>query len=682
MERKIAPGINGAQPTHEITGSHSSPIIGLYGISGSGKSFLMKQLMEKLGPDSFEYYEGSNMIHSVTPGGLDTFYGLSEDEKVELRGYAIDKIKSECARSGKTGIVAGHFMLWPEAEETGTRVYTERDLATYSHILYVNTTPELMFHYRQKDAQKRRLPWSVQHLHRWQQTEIKELRELCREHNILFSTIFPNLVGQLSEFILDFQRHSEDYNLSSAEEHLDKALSAEYDTLETVLLIDADRTLTASDTGEIFWSKVTQPEGDSSPLQALFGSQLGYSYTAFRQAMILCEEATADSEFDALCQCVASQTTLYPEIVRLLRLVGGYNHVHPIIVTCGLRRVWEKILHREGLSSTVDLLGGSRMTEGFVITPSVKRAIVNRVRSVHKAYAWAIGDSPLDLPMMIAADEAVVVVGEQDRRSKTMDAKLLAAIEDGLEARQALLPKNCPVRLDINRLPVVDFSDEDTVNKILKHRNPPGHLQFVHATDSNAAKLLMTPMRDASVEGPAQRKAHSEAGAFLALTYLSDFIGLEQVTIPHVQAHKTTGFRLRGERRTLIVALMRAGEPMAQGVNKVFPLATFLHANQPDDIKQHHTDHSDTVILVDSVINSGKTMVPFIQRIRRLHSAVRIVVVAGVIQEQAVRGCSPLRALARSFVLMVVALRISKNKYTGARETDTGNRLFGTLYLA
>jgi hypothetical protein len=76
--------------------------------------------------------------------------------------------------------------------------------------------------------------------------------------------------------------------------------------------------------------------------------------------------------------------------------------------------------------------------------------------------------------MMIAADEAVVVVGEQDRRSKTMDAQLLAAIEDGPEARQALLPKNCPVRLDIGRLPAIDFSDEDTVNEILKHRNPPG----------------------------------------------------------------------------------------------------------------------------------------------------------------------------------------------------------------
>lgn len=60
------------------------------------------------------------------------------------------------------------------------------------------------------------------------------------------------------------------------------------------------------------------------------------------------------------------------------------------------------------------------------------------------------------------------------------------------------------------------------------------------------------------------------------------------------------------------MALMRAGEPMAQGVNKVFPLATFLHVNQPDDVKQHHTDHSNTVILVDSVINSSKAIVLFI----------------------------------------------------------------------
>ncbi|KAL2782499.1 uracil phosphoribosyltransferase-domain-containing protein [Aspergillus keveii] len=680
MEPKLAQSANSAGTANGIIGS-SSPIIGLYGISGSGKSYLLKQLMEELGQDAFEYYEGSDMIHSVTPGGLDSFHRLREDEKAKLRRHAIDKIKSECAQSKKTGIVAGHFMLWAEEEETGTRVYTQNDLAVFTHILYVNTPAEVMFQRRQEDAQKYRPAWSIQHLHRWQQTEIKELRELCRAHNILFSTIYPNFVSQLPELILDFQRHTEDYNVSIAEHYLDKALSHEYETLETVILMDADRTLTASDTGAIFWTKVTQPEGDRNPFQVLFGSQLGYSYTAFRQAMLLCEEETADPEYDAICEDVVSQTTLYPEFVRLLRLVGKYSHVRPIIVTCGLRRVWEKVLHREGFSSTVKILGGGRLKDGFVVTPSVKKAMVDRVRSFHSAYTWAIGDSPLDLPMMTAADQAVVVVGEQGHRSKSMDGRLLAAVEQGLQARQALLPGDCPVRLDTSQLPVIDFGEEKTITEVLQHRIPPGRLQLVHATDSNAAKLLMTPMRDASVKGPAQRKAHSSAGKFLALAFLSDNIGLEETRIDHVQDRQTAGFRLRGEKRTLIVALMRAGEPMAQGVNKVFPEAGFLHANQVEDIEQRHIDHSDTIILVDSVINSGKTMVPFIQRVRRLHSAVRIVVVAGVIQEQAVQGCSPLRALARSFDLAIVALRISQNKYTGARETDTGNRLFGTTYL-
>jgi uracil phosphoribosyltransferase len=186
-------------------------------------------------------------------------------------------------------------------------------------------------------------------------------------------------------------------------------------------------------------------------------------------------------------------------------------------------------------------------------------------------------------------------------------------------------------------------------------------------------------MRNADINGPVLRDAHFEAGAYLAREFLSELIGLEELTIRHVQGNKTSGHRLLGEKRTLIAALMRGGEPMALGVNKVFPEATFLHASKPEDIERQDLEGKITVILVDSVINNGTTVVKFVQSIRSLHAAIRIVVVAGVVQDQAVSGCSPIKALARSSELTVVALRLSKNKYTGSGTTDTGNRLFNTI---
>lgn len=45
---------------------------------------------------------------------------------------------------------------------------------------------------------------------------------------------------------------------------------------------------------------------------------------------------------------------------------------------------------------------------------------------------------------------------------------------------------------------------------------------------------------------------------------------------------------------------------MAEGINDVFPHAMFVHASKPEDLKLHHIKQQESVILVDSVINSGK----------------------------------------------------------------------------
>ena len=54
----------------------------------------------------------------------------------------------------------------------------------------------------------------------------------------------------------------------------------------------------------------------------------------------------------------------------------------------------------------------------------------------------------------------------------------------------------------------------------------------------------------------------------------------------------------------------------------------------------HHIQVQRTVLLVDSVVNSGKTVVQFVQHIRNLHATIRVVVVAGVVQAQSVSGGS------------------------------------------
>jgi uracil phosphoribosyltransferase len=260
---------------------------------------------------------------------------------------------------------------------------------------------------------------------------------------------------------------------------------------------------------------------------------------------------------------------------------------------------------------------------------------------------------------------------------------LTNAIENnGFRGRQAVLASDVSPRLDATKLLLIQLTSNEFIDSVISRRSPRGSIDFIHATGSNAAKLLATPMRDAKFTGPVLREAHRRVGWYLATDFLARYVGVEEFPISHVQGHRATGHRLYHEQRTLIVALMRGGGPLALGVNDVFPRATLVEANRPEDIKARHLHGSVNVILVDSVINSGKTVAQFVEHIRRLHASVRLFVVAGVVQA----GFASPSNLAQSFAshakLSLVALRLSHNKFTGSGPTDTGDRLYNTTHLS
>lgn len=671
------------------TSDSKAVVIGLYGLPGSGKTYLLNQLKTELRQTDFTFYEGSQMIAALVPGGLDAFQSMGEDDKRQWRKKAIDAIGKNCTGSGQVAVVAGHFMFWLDAQEATVPVYTENDLEVFTHIFYLEVPSEVVAQRRLDDTDKIRPSISESHLQKWQQEEKTQLRDLCRSHDILFSLVSPcpSLLNKVSKMLQDFSRHTEEHNLTQAKIRLDDVLGTSQGHMKTVLFLDADKTLAAEDTGALFWKEISylgSLEHGASTLNALFGGPLGHSYTAFRQAMLLYEEAVDDQEFDSLCNEVALEVTMHPEFVSLLQFVTEQKHVGAVVVTSGLRHVWEKVLKKECISEKVKVIGGGRIEDGFVVTAAVKGAMVAHLQEAHRLCVWAFGDSPLDLDMLRKADHAIIVVGEEETRSKGMDAALTDAIDDhGLHARQAVLPSNATPRLNDIKLPLIELGDPNFVDALMDGQHTRGGLRVVCATDRSASKLLATRMRDAAVAGPSLRKVHHRVGWYLANEFVADVVGLEQCPIQHVLLKKVEGFRLFHEHQTTIVALMRGGEPMALGVSDAFPLAMFVHAKDAEDLKLHHLQGQLTVILVDSVVNTGKTIIEFAQQVRKLHATIRIVVVTGVIQADCItEGSSLNNALAHYANLHLVALRYSKTKFTGSGTTDTGNRLFNTTHLA
>ncbi|QPG96778.1 hypothetical protein C2857_005239 [Epichloe festucae Fl1] len=653
-------------------------VIGLYGLPGSGKSFLLSELKKQLSHSQFDFYEGSDMISTIVPGGLVAFQRLEKEQKQHWREQAIDRIAETCRQSKKSAIVTGHFMFWSHEEQI--RVYTPNDMSTYTHILYLDTSVARIAEQRQKDAKRRRPDLSAAHLETWQQAEISELMSLCQKHGILFSRLPEPPTNHLlaaMNYIRFSCRAATIPNASRVDAKISGFLTKS--DLRTAVVVDADKTLSTDDTSVTFWEAI----GTGCPLNGLFDSPLRYSETALLQATLLYEEVANEEDFERICTMAASKTKIHPEFVSLFRFIQAHEHLSALVVTCGIRRVWEKILETEGFSQKIQVIGGARISDDIVVTPDVKARIVTKLRQEGHLRIVAIGDSPLDLPMLEAADQAIVVTGPERNRSRSMDRFLMEAITTrGLKPRQCLLPGNVSPRLSDSVLPRMSLIGESFLKSLHCGRNASSYPRIWQATDKSAAKLLMSPMRDAANAGPTLRKAHGNVGLYLAWEFLPEIVGVEEYPTQHVQGHQVSGYRLQHETQTTIVALMRGGEPMALGLSEALPLAMFVHASCPDDIKREHVDNQRTVILVDSVISSGKTLIPFINQVRSMDKDICIVVTAGVVQDDALSEGRELSKVAEQHRVSIGALRLSKNKFVGSKGTDTGHRLFNTTHMA
>ncbi|KAL8785882.1 MAG: hypothetical protein Q9213_003114 [Squamulea squamosa] len=661
-------------------------IVGIYGISGCGKTFLLNQLKETLDKTKFAFYDGSEKIATMVPGGLENFQRMDKQAQMMWRQRAIDHIQEECRGTETVGIIAGHFMLWSEEEERALPVYTQNDINVYTHVLYLDVPASVVAQRRREDNRKARPNVTDTQLHGWLQEEKTELRSLCRDHGILFSALqHPLQMDKVSALLEDFRIHSEEHNLTVAKEKFQTHLKVNGEEQGIVLTMDADRTLAAEDTGALFWTAASQKWPSlvsENTLKCLFSGPLKHSHRAFRQATLLYEETANDHDFEELCQNVASQVTMYPDIIAMLHFMSDQKHVDIVVISSGLRIVWEKVLEREGLAKAVTVIGGGRIADGLVVTAAVKGHLVEHLRAAHGKFVWAFGDSSLDLPMLLKANRAIVVVGDLKTRSKTMDAELKDAIDKhGLRAHQVLLPKTVPPRVG---LPIVQLTDPNFVSNLLGNRFLPRGPRVILATGTNATKLLATAMRDSANAGPDLKEAHRHVGRHLAFTYVAEIVGIEPKTIRHVLGSATDGFQLRHEKKTTIAALMRGGEPMASGVFDAFPLAIFVHAVDPEDIKFHHLEGQITLLLVDSIINTGKSILDVVQHVRSIHATIQIVIVAAVVQSKCVTGDNGgtlVQKLASFANVHIVALRVSETSFVGSRETDTGNRLFNTIHL-
>lgn len=181
-------------------------------------------------------------------------------------------------------------------------------------------------------------------------------------------------------------------------------------------------------------------------------------------------------------------------------------------------------------------------------------------------------------------------------------------------------------------------------------------------------RLLVDATRRADCAGPALARAHREVGRALARV-VAESLPLEEVPIEHV-AGRSIGVQIRPGAEPIIVALMRAGLFVAEGLweripgASLVPLATGAPLALPASGRM--------VIVVDAVINTGRTLCAVLDHVRSLGAA-KTLAVALVGHRPRVVDLSDQRP-----EVDFIAARLSERSYVGRGATDTGGRLFGT----
>jgi adenylate kinase len=361
-----------------------STVVGLYGISGSGKSRALSKAA-KLRPE-WRCLEGSEVIKEVLEEkalSFDDFQGMDEMAKGSIRSNATRKIRTFKGVS----IVAGHYSFPLPGDELVFRdVFNKDDAQTYSYIFYLERDVQVIFQQRKQDnlaAKRTRSQLSIDALEKWIGHEQKMLERDCKTHNIRFGIIksADELISRMESEVMpplvkEVQMASEQA-LCSAVELMPSS--------DVYLLLDGDRTLCPLDTGRLFFedARLTDRFGDD-PLKRIFKRYAGYTFQAFLEVAMLYERALSQSDYEELSKRIGTNDVdIYPQWIRFLSNLPPT--VHAILVSSGNREVWRAALGANGVlansdkgtaSSKISIVAGNHTTLHPYVLDNFGKAMV------------------------------------------------------------------------------------------------------------------------------------------------------------------------------------------------------------------------------------------------------------------------------------------------------------------
>ena len=372
----------------------SKQVIGVYGVSGCGKSYALSKA-KKHAPE-WRCLDGSELIEVVMrkeglEGGIAAFKKMNRAEKERVRLQATSILGDF---QGIT-LVAGHASFLTESGFDD--VFTNGDGAVYDFIVLLETSTQTIVDQRRNDSSRTREDLCTHQIQAWMDHERKVLQGKCQEFDIdLHILANPNdlvdlIRGTVLPRVVTKARRQSEKALQEAVQRIPHA--------QVYLLIDGDRTLSPTDTGKLMVETVQVQSQNGSEHQtkeydsakSIFKRYNDYCFQPFLEVAMYFNIAVQHETYGKMAATIASQTSVHDEWLCFLRNLP--SNTQPILVSSGVPEIWKRVVQLHGIDMPV-IAGCNVGLHPYIVDSNAKTAVAVMLRDRSaRNVIFSFGDS-------------------------------------------------------------------------------------------------------------------------------------------------------------------------------------------------------------------------------------------------------------------------------------------------
>lgn len=355
--------------------------IGIYGVSGAGKTSLSKLLSRYA--EVINSIDGSKAIAQVTPGGLAAFKKFDESQQKYYRQLSLDSLQEHFEREGKHLLVTGHYCFFKNGSLDV--VWTQNDAQFYDFIFLLQPTFEQVCIQVEKDKFRPRdtAPYI---LRQWMEAEEDGLSLACEKAGIPLVRLSENkAVEKIERQVIEkISFHAiATYAKRIGEKH------------KNIVLCDCDGTLNRDDAFNLIANKTI----NNDAVTKIFKSYPEYCFNAFYDVSCLIE--TNIEELDSIINEGLKRLNMNTRIAAKL---NELKERYIVFISSGIPCAW-----KQAIGGEYSIMGGASFGRyGMIITNDVKEYLVKELVS-YGCHVVAIGNGSNDLGMLIYSHKAIVV---------------------------------------------------------------------------------------------------------------------------------------------------------------------------------------------------------------------------------------------------------------------------------